>query len=75
MDEGKEQVSFRMRGELRAQMMAFAEREKRSLGSLAALLVEWSFEQLKAAGGTSALLGRSTKRLSRLTRDQRRKHE
>jgi hypothetical protein len=35
-----------MRGDLRAEMIAFAELEKRSLGNLCAILLEWSFVQL-----------------------------
>jgi len=60
-----------MRGDLRAEMIAFAEREKRSLANLAAILLEWSFEQLKAAGSTTKLSGRNAKRLNKLTRDRR----
>lgn len=37
-------------------MESFAAREKRSLGNLGELLVEWGFEQLKAAGSTDRLL-------------------
>ena len=74
MGEWKIAVTLRMRGDLRAEMIAFAEREKRSLGNLAVILLEWSFEQLKAAGSTTKLLGRSAKRLNKLTRDRRLKH-
>ena len=52
----------------------FAEHERRSLGNLAAILLEWSFEQLKAAGNTTRLFGQSAKRLNKLTRDRRLKH-
>jgi hypothetical protein len=34
-------------------MIAFVEREKRSLGNLATILLEWSYEQLKEAGSTT----------------------
>ena len=61
-------------GDLRAEMIAFAEHERRSLGNLAAILLEWSFEQLKAAGSTTRLFGQSAKRLNKLTRDRRLKH-
>jgi hypothetical protein len=71
MGEWKISVTLRMRGDLRAAMIAFAEREKRSLGNLAAILLEWSFEQLKAAGSTTKLLGRSANRLNKLTSDRR----
>ena len=74
MGEWKIAVTLRMRGDLRSEMIAFAEREKRSLGNLAVILLEWSFEQLKAAGSTTKLLGRSAKRLNKLTRDRRLKH-
>ena len=50
MGEWKTSVTLRMRRDLRTEMIAFAEQEKRSLGGLAAILLEWSFEQLKAAG-------------------------
>jgi len=74
MGEWKTAVTLRMRGDLRAEMIAFAEREKRSLGNLAAILLEWSFEQLKAANSTTRLFGQSAKRLNKLTRDRRLKH-
>jgi hypothetical protein len=74
MGEWKIAVTLRMRGDLRAEMIAFAEREKRSLGNLAAILLEWSFEQLKAAGSTTRLFGESAKRLNKLTWDRRLKH-
>jgi hypothetical protein len=37
-----------MRGDLRAEMIAFAEQERRSLCNLAAILPGVSFDQLKA---------------------------
>lgn len=74
MGEWKIAVTLQMRADLRAQMIALAEQEKRSLGNLAAILLEWSFEQLKAAGSTTRLFGQSAKRLSKLTRDRRLKH-
>ena len=74
MGEWKIAVTLRIRGDLRAEMIAFGEREKRSLGNLAAILLEWSFEQLKAAGSTTSLFGQSAKRLNKLTRDRRLKH-
>jgi hypothetical protein len=67
-------VSLRLRRDLRAEMIMFAEQEKRSLGNLGAILLEWSFEQLKAAGSTTRLFGQSAKRLNRLTRDRRLKN-
>jgi hypothetical protein len=74
MGEWKMAVTLRMRGDLRAEMIAFAEQERRSLGNLAAILLEWSFEQLNAAGSTTRLFGQSAKRLNKLTRDRRLKH-
>lgn len=71
MGEWKVSVTLRMRRDLRTEIVAFAEREKRSLGGLAAILLEWSFERLKAAGSTTRLLGRTAKRLNKLTRDRR----
>jgi len=71
MGEWKMNVTARMRGDLRIEITQFAEREKRSLSSLASILLEWSFEQLKSAGSTTKLLGRSANRLNGLTRDRR----
>jgi hypothetical protein len=74
MGEWKIAVTLRVRGDLRAEITAFAEQERRSLGNLAAILLEWSFGQLKAAGSTTRLFGRSAKRLNKLTWDRRLKH-
>ena len=71
MGESKMNVSLRMRGDLRTEIIQFAAREKRSLSGLAAILLEWSFERLKTAGSTTKLLGHSEKRLTKLTRDRR----
>jgi hypothetical protein len=74
MGEWKIGVTLRMRGDLRAEIIAFAEQEKRSLGNLCPILLELSFVQLKEAGGTTRLFGQSAKRLNKLTRDRRLKH-
>lgn len=74
MGEWKVALTLRVRGDLRTEVIQFAEQEKRSLGNLAAILLEWSFEQLKAAGSTTRLFGQSAKRLNKLTRDRRPKH-
>jgi hypothetical protein len=74
MGEWKIAVTLRMRGDLRAEIIAFAEQERRSLGNLAAILLEWSFGELKAAGSTKRLFGQSAKRLNKLTRDRRLRH-
>lgn len=71
MGESKMIVSLRMRGDLRTGTIQFAARERSSLSGLAAILLEWSFERLKTAGGTTKLLGHSAKRFTKLTRDRR----
>ena len=55
MGEWKMNVTLRVRGDLRTEIIQFAERERRSLSSLAAILLEWSFERLKSAGSTTKL--------------------
>ena len=55
MGEWKAPLSLRVRNELRAQLEQYAAREKRTLGNLGELLVEWGFEQLKIAGSTERL--------------------
>ena len=67
----KSQVSFRVREDLRAEMIQFAESEKRSLGNLGAILLEWSFERLKAAGSTHELFDGSIGKLNEISRDRR----
>jgi hypothetical protein len=74
MGEWKIGVTLRIRDDLRAEMIAFAEQEKRSLANLASILLEWSFEQLKAAGSTTRLFGQSARRSNKLSRDGRLKH-
>ena len=66
-------VSLRIREDLQTEMIQFAQSEKRSFGNLGAILLEWSFECLKAAGSTSELFGRSGKRLNNVTRDRRKR--
>ncbi len=56
MGEWKVQVSIRVRQALRIELEEFAVREKRKMGNLAELILEWGFEQLKAAGSTHRLL-------------------
>jgi hypothetical protein len=73
MGEWKTGVNIRIREEMRREMVEFARREKRSFGNLGAILLEWSFEFLKTAGGTSELFGTSIKRLEKLNRDRRRR--
>jgi len=52
----KSSVTMRIRADLREELVGFAAREKRSLGNVGALLLEWAFEQLKVAGSTERLL-------------------
>jgi len=56
MGEWKVQLSLRVRQDLRRDMEAFAERERRKLGNLGEQLVEWAFAQLKVAGSLDRLL-------------------
>lgn len=56
MGEWKAQISLRVRQALRAELEEFAARERRRLGNLGELLVEWAYEQLKEAGSTERLL-------------------
>ncbi len=56
MGEWKAQISVRVHQDLRRELESVAARERRTLGNLGGLLIEWSFEQLKAAGTTEKLL-------------------
>ena len=56
MGEWKAQISLRVRQSLRADLEEFAARERRKLGNLTELVLEWGFEQLKTAGSTDRLL-------------------
>jgi hypothetical protein len=56
MGEWKAQISVRVRQALRAELEEFAAREKRKLGNIGEVILEWAFEQLKAAGSTERLL-------------------
>jgi len=49
-------VSLRVRQDLRREMEEFAMKERRKLGNLAELILEWAFEQLKVAKSTNRLL-------------------
>ena len=55
MGEWKAQISLRVRQDLRRELEEFAAKERRKLGNLAELLLEWGFEQLKAAGSVDRL--------------------
>ncbi len=52
----KAQVSFRVRQALREELAAFAAQEKRTLGNLGELILEWRFEQLKPVGSKNRVL-------------------
>jgi hypothetical protein len=56
MGEWKAQVSLRVRQALRAELEEFAARERRKLGNIAELILEWGFEQLKNAGSIEKLM-------------------
>jgi hypothetical protein len=56
MGQWKAPLSLRVRQELRAGLEEFAARDKRTLGNLSEVLLEWSFEQLQLAGSTERLL-------------------
>ena len=56
MGEWKAQLSLRVRQDLRREMEEFAAKERRKLGQLGELLIEWAFEQLKVAKSTNRLL-------------------
>jgi len=56
MGEWKAQISLRVRQALRAELEELASRERRKLGNITELILEWGFEQLKAAGSTERLL-------------------
>jgi len=56
MGEWRIQVSVRVSPALRAELEKYAAKERRSLGNFGAVILEWAFEQLKAAGSTERLL-------------------
>ena len=56
MGEWKAQISLRVRQALRTELEEFAAREKRKLGNVGEVILEWGFEQLKAAGSIDRLL-------------------
>jgi hypothetical protein len=56
MGEWKAQISIRIRQDLRGEMEKFAYRERRKLGNLGEILLEWAWAQLLAAGSTERLL-------------------
>lgn len=59
------QLSLRVRQALRAELEQFAAREKRKLGNIGEVILEWAFEQLKVAGSTDRLLKYKIRSLAR----------
>ena len=62
MGEWMAQLSLRVREALRAEMEEIAARERRKLGNVGMVLLEWGMEQLKAAGSIDRLLKYKIKR-------------
>jgi hypothetical protein len=60
MGEWKANLNLRVSVQCRAKLEEMAARERRTLGNLGYLLVEWATEQLYAAGSTETLLHRKT---------------
>ena len=56
MGEWKATVSVRVPQAVRAELEAFAARERRTLGNLGEGLLAWAFAQLKTAGSLNNLL-------------------
>jgi hypothetical protein len=58
MGEWKVNLNLRITVQRKAQLQEIADREKRSLGNLGNLLVEWATDQLVGFGSTEKLLRR-----------------
>lgn len=56
MGEWKVQVSFRVPQKLRGELQAVAERERRTLGNVGQVLLEWAAAQLPVAGSIERLM-------------------
>jgi len=56
MGEWKTQISIRISQELRTDLEKFAVTEKRKLGNVSEVILEWGVQQLKAAGSIDRLL-------------------
>jgi len=65
MGEWKAQLSLRIRQDLRRDLEAWAERERRKLGNLTEILLERAFEQLQAAGSSDLLLKAKFKKVKK----------
>ena len=62
MGECKAYLSMRVRQDLKDALQKSADREHRKVANLSELLMEWSFEQLEAAGSLERLLKRKVGR-------------
>jgi hypothetical protein len=71
MGEWKTALSIRVRRSLKDGVQKIADREYRKLGNLGELLMEWSYEQLVAAGSTEELLKYKIPAPNRGRRDSR----
>ncbi len=58
MGEWKVQLSLRVKQSLRLEMEEIAARERRTLGNLGEILVEWAVGQLRGAGSTTKLFNK-----------------
>jgi hypothetical protein len=56
MGEWKAQISLRVRQDLRRDMEEFANKERRKLGNVGEVLIEWAWAQLQVAGSIDRLL-------------------
>ena len=56
MGEWRAQISLRVRQDLRREMQEFADKERRKLGNVGEVLLEWAWAQLQAAGSIDRLL-------------------
>jgi hypothetical protein len=56
MGEWKAQISLRVRQDLRREMEEFADKERRKLGNVGEVLLEWAWAQLQVAGSIDRLL-------------------
>ncbi len=70
MGEWKAQISLRVRQALRTELEEFAAREKRKLGNVSEVILEWGFEQLKAAGSIDRLLKYKVRSRTRVPKQQ-----
>jgi hypothetical protein len=56
MGQWKAPLSLRVREALRSELERYAAQEKRTLGNIGELIVEWAVAQLKVVGSTEKLL-------------------